>query len=65
MRSQRFHFNDSQVKKGSECSQRFHFGSSVLKKGSPQNQTCHLINSDKVKQCSEHWQRFTFNGNEL
>ena len=55
MRSQRFHFNDSQVKKGSERSQRFHFSSSVVKEGSAQNQTCHLINSDEVKQCSENW----------
>ena len=54
MRSQRFHFNDSQVKKGSERSQRFHFSSSVAKEKSAQNQTCHLINIDEVKQCSEH-----------
>ena len=48
MRSQRFHFLDSQFKKGSERSQRFHFSSSVVNEGSAQNQTCHLVNSDEL-----------------
>ena len=54
MRSQRFHFNNSQVKNGSERSQRFHFSSDEVKEGSAQSQTCRFVNSDEVKQCSKH-----------
>ena len=44
---------------------RFHFSSSGVNQGSERSQTCHFSNSDKIKHCREHWQRFAFKSSEL